>query len=54
MNNPELTLSLTASIEWSTDWMALLLGVAAPYGTRRDGIGAEPWILSVGASFSPF
>ena len=53
-DNPKLTLALNGSVEWSTDWLALLLGVSVPYGKRPAGISREPWIVGAGANFSPF
>ena len=53
-DNPKWTVALNASIEWSTDWVALLLGAAVPYGKGPSGIGREPWMFGLGASFAPF
>jgi hypothetical protein len=42
--------AFNTSLEWSTDWMALLAGVSLPYSTR----GLQPWTAGVGLSLSPF
>jgi hypothetical protein len=52
------------SLEWSTDWMALLAGVQFPYqydGIRTDSQGAPrspwgwgPWLVALGMAVSPF
>jgi hypothetical protein len=64
---PTLLASLNASIEWSNDWLALLLGVSLPVGlyaplsNRIGGVkplqsstGIQPWTAAVGVSVSPF
>jgi hypothetical protein len=38
------------SIEWATDWVALLAGVSFPVSSR----GREPWTVGLGAAFAPF
>jgi hypothetical protein len=52
-----------ASLEWSTDWIAILAGVSVPYSlygvsTNTDVTtkvtGFQPWIAAVGISISPF
>jgi hypothetical protein len=53
-NNPLLTLSLNASVEWSTSWVALLTGFSLPYGRRGSSIALQPWIVGMGATFAPF
>jgi hypothetical protein len=52
------------SLEWATDWVALLVGASFPYqydgiykdseGFARNPWGWGPWIVAVGASFAPF
>jgi hypothetical protein len=52
------------SLEWSTDWLALLVGASIPYqydgtyqdteGRPRSPWGWAPWVVGVGMSFSPF
>lgn len=58
-----LVIAPSASIEWSTDWMALLVGGSLPYqysgeflkdGVKQNPWGFGAWMVSVGASFSPF
>lgn len=54
-----------ASIEWSTDWIAVLVGVSVPYslyGVRASTdtvkpakvTGLQPWTAAIGISVSPF
>jgi hypothetical protein len=54
-----------ASLEWSTDTMAILVGVSVPYSVRgtvstvetphpTKVTGFMPWIVAVGFSISPF
>lgn len=52
------------SLEWSTDWMALLAGVQFPYqydgyrkdvnGFARSPWGRGPWLVALGVALSPF
>ena len=42
--------SVNASLEWSTDWMALLVGTSVPFS--KDGL--EPWTVSLGVAAAPF
>jgi hypothetical protein len=54
----------TASLEWSTDWVALLVGGSLPYqydgvrhtaeGAPRNPWGFGAWSVTLGMSFSPF
>jgi hypothetical protein len=64
-NVPLTMLAGSASIEWSTDWIALLAGVSLPYaftGSNNDteGVvatkvtGFQPWVAAFGISISPF
>jgi hypothetical protein len=39
-----------ASLEWSTDWLAILAGVSLPYSPR----GLEPWTAGIGFAVAPF
>ena len=39
-----------ASLEWSTDWLAILAGVSLPYSQR----GLEPWTAGIGFAVAPF
>jgi hypothetical protein len=57
---PVVSLAANASLEWSTDWVAILLGASFPYdhGVRSESIvtynrlGA--WTLALGAAFAVF
>lgn len=60
------TIAPSASIEWSTEWIAVLLGISVPIGwygedSSVEGIeqtpgttGSQPWTLALGVSVSPF
>jgi len=64
---PLVLLAANASIEWSTDWIAVLLGVSVPIGlyAKKDvsgngplmtqsATGLQPWTAALGVSISPF
>lgn len=64
---PTLLTSINASIEWSNDWVAVLLGVALPIGLyapaanmvgglrqAQSSTGFQPWTAAIGVSVSPF
>ena len=64
---PTLLASVNASLEWSNDWLAVLLGVSVPVGlyaplaNRVGGVkplqsstGIQPWTAAIGFSVSPF
>ena len=64
---PLLLVAGNASIEWSNDLVAVLLGVSVPYGLvgkatsatdARPGsqsiTGFQPWTAAIGVSVSPF
>jgi hypothetical protein len=63
---PLLVLSGNASIEWSSDVVAVLVGVSFPFGlyAKKDTIaqapgapsstGLQPWTAAIGVSVSPF
>jgi hypothetical protein len=61
---PLVNAAPSLSLEWSNDWVALLLGASFPYqydgitrdanGRTRSPWGFGPWIVAVGAAFSPF
>jgi hypothetical protein len=63
-NSALYLISANASIEWSTDWMALIVGGSLPY--QYDGVykmaGGQPkspwgfgqWTVGMGLAFSPF
>jgi hypothetical protein len=62
LHAPVASAALNASIEWSTDWIAILVGASVPYGVRGDNWSKsaapdytwQPWTVSVGVSVSPF
>ncbi len=49
-DRPPWMLSANASLEWSTDWVALLVGASLPYHVS----GLQPWTAGVGLALSPF
>jgi hypothetical protein len=64
---PLVLTSINASIEWATDWIAVLAGVSLPISlyydrsAKVDGeivsdnpLGIQPWTASLGVSVSPF
>jgi hypothetical protein len=64
---PLLLASANASIEWSNDWLAILLGVSLPFGLyaqktdmvgglkpAQSSTGIQPWTAALGVSISPF
>jgi hypothetical protein len=63
---PLVLLAPNLSLEWSTDWIAVLLGVSLPiglYGKTGENLGGlkppsvtglQPWTAAVGVSVSPF
>lgn len=63
---PLVLVSANASIEWSTDWIAILAGVSLPFGlyakppmgegvsAMKSGTGIQPWTAALGVSISPF
>jgi hypothetical protein len=63
---PLLLVSPNASIEWSTDWIAVLAGVSLPIGlyaktptgegvsATKNATGLQPWTAAIGVSVSPF
>lgn len=63
-NSPIASLAANLSLEWSTDWLAVLLAASFPYkydATTRDDSGLPrspwgfmPWTLAVGLATSPF
>lgn len=56
----------SVALEWSTDWLALLVGASLPYGfySPHKGVdgekstlntpGFQPWTVALGLSVSPF
>ena len=54
-NTPLVTLGPSVAVEWSSDYVAVLLGGSIPLGTSLNGKYAKlPWVLSLGLSVSPF
>jgi hypothetical protein len=63
---PLILLAPSLSLEWSTDWVAVLLGVSLPiglYGNTGENVGGlkppsvtglQPWTAALGVSVSPF
>jgi hypothetical protein len=49
-DRPQLMGAANASLEWSTDWLAVLAGGSLPFS--REGL--EPWTISVGMAVAPF
>jgi hypothetical protein len=47
---PPWMVSANGSLEWSTDWVALLAGVSLPYHVS----GLQPWTVGFGLALSPF
>ena len=46
------TLAGNLSLEWSSDYVALLVGASVPYSVPDFEL--EPWIVALGVTFSPF
>jgi hypothetical protein len=63
---PLVLIAPNASIEWSTDWIAILLGISLPIGlyakpqmlggvkSSQSSTGLQPWTAALGISISPF
>jgi hypothetical protein len=63
---PLLLAAANASIEWSTDWLAILIGFSLPiglyakdtgmnrFGAKQSSTGLQPWTAAIGFSVSPF
>jgi hypothetical protein len=63
---PLVLAAANASIEWSTDWIAILVGVSLPFGlyakdtgmnrfgSKQSSTGIQPWTAAIGVSVSPF
>jgi hypothetical protein len=64
---PLLLASVNASLEWSNDWLAVLLGFSLPIGLYaqesemigglkpvQSSTGIQPWTAALGVSVSPF
>ncbi len=59
LDSPVLTSAINASIEWSTDYVAVLLGTSIPLALQdtwgKSGkFAVQPYILGLGVSVSPF
>jgi hypothetical protein len=61
--SPLFSVAGNVSLEWSTDWLALLIGASFPYqydglrtdadGRPRNPWGFGPWVIAAGFAFSP-
>ncbi|MEA2699617.1 MAG: hypothetical protein QOI66_3888, partial [Myxococcales bacterium] len=52
---PLFTLAPSASIEWSSDLVALIVWGQLPFGTSFTGkYSMLPWVVALGVSVSPF
>ena len=49
-SRPPYMVAANASLEWSTDWVALLAGVSQPFWTT----GRQPWTVGLGLALAPF
>jgi hypothetical protein len=57
---PAVSVAASLSLEWATDWMAILAGVSVPYDvavsspmvTSYNRFGS--WVLALGVAFAPF
>jgi hypothetical protein len=59
LDSPVLTSAINASIEWSTDYVAVLLGTSIPLALQdtwgKSGkFAVQPYIIGLGVSVSPF
>jgi hypothetical protein len=64
MGSALATAAANVSIEWATDWVAVLLGASLPYeytGITRNANGGAaspfrfgPWVVALGVAFAPF
>ena len=64
MRTPLFSIATNLSLEWSSDWIALLIAASFPYGydgirTNESGLprspwGFLPWTVSLGIAASPF
>ena len=58
--NPLVSVAPSASIEWSTDMVAVLVGGTVPYGYTNSvgglpaGWSFGPWVVALGLAFAPF
>lgn len=46
------TLAGNCSLEWSSDYVAILAGASLPYSV--PGFSLQPWVVALGVTFSPF
>jgi hypothetical protein len=63
-NSALFNVSANLSLEWATDWVAVLAGASLPYQydgqkTNNDGRPRNPWsfgawIVALGVAFAPF
>jgi hypothetical protein len=59
-STPVFAVAANASLEWSTDWVAVLIGGSLPYGYTNSVQGSPPawalapWVVGLGVAFAPF
>jgi hypothetical protein len=46
------TVNGNVSLEWSSDYLAILAGASLPYTV--PGFSLDPWVVALGVTFSPF
>lgn len=46
------TVNGNVSLEWSSDYVAILVGASIPYTV--PGFNLDPWVVALGMTFSPF
>jgi hypothetical protein len=64
MLTPLFSAAAQVSVEWATDWVAILVGAVVPYGydgekvdvngASRNPWGLGAWLVGVGLAFAPF
>src|SRR5262249_29531125 len=59
-STPIFSVAANASVEWSTDWVAVLIGGSLPYGYTNSIQGSAPvwalapWVVGIGVAVAPF
>jgi hypothetical protein len=57
---PLVSAAGSVSLEWATDWVAILLGASLPYdyvgrvGTAKGANGLGAWVVALGLAVAPF
>jgi len=51
-DSPRATVAGSATVEWSSDYVAILVGGSFPF--RVPAFTTEPWMVAVGVAVSPF